>query len=151
MSDAAPAAAPAKKSAEAGTNIAITTATDQHINIFVPEDPSGKVTVKKTDGVKIVESDSDKADKNADVKKAIGDKIKGKLVKKAMKDSSSDDDSSDESDSGKKKIAKAGKKIKDAKAKSAKMKKALNKAGHQKAQVGAVAMTEDEIMDLLSD
>ena len=67
------AVAPSKKSAEAGTNIAITTATDQHINIFVPEDPSGKVTVKKTDGVKIVESDSDKADKNADVKKAIGD------------------------------------------------------------------------------
>ena len=75
---------------------------DQHINIFVPEDPSGKVTVKKTEGVKIVESDSDKADKNADVKKAIGDKIKAKLVHKAIKDDS--DDSSDSSDGHKKKI-----------------------------------------------
>lgn len=95
-------AAPVKKSGDAGTNIAITTATDQHINIFVPEDPSGKVTVKKTEGVKIVESDSDKADKNADVKKAIGDKIKAKLVHKAIKDDS--DDSSDSSDGHKKKI-----------------------------------------------
>ena len=116
-------AAPVKKSGDAGTNIAITTATDQHINIFVPEDPSGKVTVKKTEGVKIVESDSDKADKNADVKKAIGDKIKAKLVHKAIKDDS--DDSSDSSDGHKKKIRAQQKKIKDAKARSGKMKKAL--------------------------
>ena len=116
-----PAATPVKKSGDAGTNIAITTATDQHINIFVPEDPSGKVTVKKTEGVKIVESDSDKADKNADVKKAIGDKIKAKLVHKAIKDDS-DDDSSDSSDGHHKKIKKQQKKIKSAKAKSGKMK-----------------------------
>ena len=97
-----------KKNAEAGTNIAITTAMDQHINIFVPEDPDGKVTVKKTEGVKIVESDSDKADKNADVKKAIGDKIKGKLVKKAMKDDSGDDSGSDKKSKDKKKSKKHG-------------------------------------------
>ena len=119
-------AAPVKKSGDAGTNIAITTATDQHINIFVPEDPSGKVTVKKTEGVKIVESDSDKADKNADVKKAIGDKIKAKLVHKAIKDDS--DGSSDSSDGHNKKIRAQQKKIKDAKAKSAKQRKALENA-----------------------
>lgn len=72
-------------SADKGTNIAITTATDQHINIWVPENPNAKVTVKKTEGVKIVESDSDKVDKNAEIKKAIGDKIRGELVKKALK------------------------------------------------------------------
>ena len=115
-----------KKNPAAGTNIAITTAMDQHINIFVPEDPDGKVTVKKTEGVKIVESDSDKADKNADVKKAIGDKIKGKLVKKAMRD----DDSEDSADAGK------GKKDK-------------KKSKHHKlAQTAAVPMTEDEILAL---
>lgn len=114
-----PAPAPAKKSGDAGTNIAITTATDQHINIFVPEDPAGKVTVKKTEGVKIVESDSDKADKNADVKKAIGDKIKAKLVHKAIKDDS-DSGSSSSSEGHHKKISSQQKKIKDAKAKSAK-------------------------------
>ena len=144
-----PAATPAKKSGDAGTNIAITTATDQHINIFVPEDPSGKVTVKKTEGVKIVESDSDKADKNADVKKAIGDKIKAKLVHKAIKDDS-DDSSSDSSDGHHKKIKKQQKKIKNAKAKSGKMKNALNHAAKNKklAQTGAVAMTEEEILAL---
>jgi len=131
--EAKPAAAPVKKSGDAGTNIAITTAYDQHINIFVPESPDGKVTVKKTEGVKIVESDSDKADKNADVKKAIGDKIKAKLVNKAIKDDS-DDSSSDSSDGHHKKIKKQQKKIKDAKAKSGKMKKALENAakhGHK--------------------
>ena len=116
---------------DAGTNIAITTATNQHINIFVPEDPSGKVTVKKTEGVKIVESDEDKADKNKDVKKAIGDKIKGKLVKKAMKDSSSSSSSgssSSDSDGAKSKIKDASKKVKAAKARSKKMKKELSNA-----------------------
>lgn len=150
-----PAAAPAKKSGDAGTNIAITTATDQHINIFVPEDPSGKVTVKKTDGVKIVESDSDKADKNADVKKAIGDKIKAKLVNKAIKDDD-DDESSGSSDGHHKKIRGQQKKIKDAKAKSGKMKKALENAAkgshHKKmAQTGSLAMTEEEILALTQD
>ena len=51
----------------------------------MPENPNAKVTVKKTEGVKIVESDSDKVDKNAEIKKAIGDKIRGELVKKALK------------------------------------------------------------------
>ena len=127
---------------------------DQHINIFVPEDPDGKVTVKKTEGVKIVESDSDKADKNADVKKAIGDKIKGKLVKKAMRDSDSEESAG--SDGGKKKIKRAADDIKRAKAKSGKMKSALDAAAkhskdkhhHQHAQTGAVAMTEEEILAL---
>ena len=144
-------AAPVKKSGDAGTNIAITTATDQHINIFVPEDPSGKVTVKKTEGVKIVESDSDKADKNADVKKAIGDKIKAKLVHKAIKDDS--DDSSDSSDGHHKKIKAQQRKIKEAKAQSAKQKKALENASkkHKKlAQTKAEAMTEDEILALVN-
>jgi len=120
----------------------------------VPEDPSGKVTVKKTEGVKIVESDSDKADKNADVKKAIGDKIKAKLVHKAIKDDS-DNDSSDTSDGHHKKIRKQQKKIKDAKAKSGKMKKALESAAKSKhhknkklAQTKAEAMTEAEILAL---
>lgn len=124
-------ASPAKKSGEAGTNIAITTATDQHINIFVPEDPDGKVIVKKTDGVKIVESDSDKADKNADIKKAVGDKIRGKLVKKAMNDSSDDDSSSGDSDAGDKSIAKAAHKIKKAKGKSKRLTKAITAASHK--------------------
>lgn len=81
---AASTGAPLRRSGDKGTNIAITTATDQHINIWVPEDPNAKVTVKKTEGVKIVESDSDKVDKNSEIKKAIGDKIKGELVKKAL-------------------------------------------------------------------
>lgn len=93
----------------------------------MPEDPAGKVTVKKTEGVKIVESDSDKGDKNADVKKSIADKIKKDLVHKAIKDDSSDS-SSDSSDGHHKKIKKQQKKIKDAKAKSKKMKGALEHA-----------------------
>mmetsp|Transcript_11647 Transcript_11647/g.14738 ORF Transcript_11647/g.14738 Transcript_11647/m.14738 type:complete len:206 (-) Transcript_11647:635-1252(-) len=76
--------APSGGKQERGTNIAITTATDQHINIWVPENPNAKVSVKKTEGVKIVESDSDKVDKNAAIKAAIGDKIRGELVKKAL-------------------------------------------------------------------
>ena len=121
----------------------------------MPEDPSGKVTVKKTEGVKIVESDSDKADKNADVKKAIGDKIKAKLVHKAIKDDS-DDDSSDSSDGHHKKIKRQQKKIKNAKAKSGKMKKALESAakgskhhkGKIRAQTKAETMTEAEILGI---
>ena len=120
----------------------------------MPEDPAGKVTVKKTEGVKIVESDSDKADKNADVKKAIGDKIKAKLVHKAIKDDS-DDDSSDSSDGHHKKIKRQQKKIKNAKAKSGKMKKALDNAAKKKkhgkkyAQTKAETMTEAEILALV--
>ena len=124
----------------------------------MPEDPAGKVTVKKTEGVKIVESDSDKADKNADVKKAIGDKIKAKLVHKAIKDDS-DDDSSDSSDGHHKKISRQQKKIKNAKAKSGKMKKALESAaksgkhhkGKKYAQTKAETMTEAEILALVGD
>jgi len=50
----------------------------------VPENPNESVRVKKTEGVKIVESDSDKVEKNAEIKKAIADKLKGELMKKAL-------------------------------------------------------------------
>ena len=74
---------PAGGAKERGTNIAITTPSDQHITIYVPENPNAKVTIKKTENVRIVEND-DAVDKNAEIKKAIGDKIRGELVKKAL-------------------------------------------------------------------
>lgn len=42
-----------KNGKQKGTNIAITTATDQHIDIFVPENPAKRVTVHKTEGVAV--------------------------------------------------------------------------------------------------
>lgn len=133
----------------------------------MPEDPKGKVTVKKTEGVHIVESDSDAADPNKEVKKALGDKIRGELVKQVMTggadddgdddgdDDDDDDDSEvDSSDSGKEKIKKAAKKIKEAKGKKKKTKKALEKASKKKskkdelAQVGSVALTEQDMLEL---
>lgn len=136
----------------------------------MPEDPKGKVTVKKTEGVHIVESDSDAADPNKEVKKALGDKIRGELVKQVMTggaddggdddgddDDDDDDDSEvDSSDSGKEKIKKAAKKIKEAKGKKKKTKKALEKASKKSkkskkdelAQVGSVALTEQDMLEL---
>lgn len=138
--------APAKKpGADQGTNIAITTATDQHINIFVPED-GGPVKVKKTDGVKIVESDSDRADKNKDVKKAISDKIKGQLVKKAVRDTTTEDD--EVSSDVDKKLKNVSKQISNSKRKTQEMKEHLEKESkrtHKHAQVAAQEMTEAEI------
>jgi len=51
-----------KNGKQKGTNIAITTATDQHIDIFVPENPAKRVTVHKTEGVAVQESDDDHLD-----------------------------------------------------------------------------------------
>ena len=77
----------------------MTTATNQHINIFVPEDPEGKVMVEKTQDVKIVEDDSDNEDAKGQVKKAIGEKIRSKLVKKVLGDSDGNEsESSGDSD-----------------------------------------------------
>ena len=131
---------------EKGTNIAITTATDQHIQIWVPENPNSRVSVKKTEGVKIVESDSDKVDKNAEIKKAIGDKIRGELVKKALSSSApkkeKEDEKADEDDLKKKKDALAA--VQNERKKIDKQISNL----HSKAQTGAQAMTEAEILAL---
>ena len=139
--------APPGAGKEKGTNIAITTATDQHIQIWVPENPNAKVSVKKTEGVKIVESDSDKVDKNAEIKKAIGDKIRGELVKKALSTSApkkkeEEDDKADKDDLQKKKDALAA--VQNERKKIDKQITNL----HSKAQTGVQAMTEDEIMAL---
>ena len=129
-----------------GTNIAITTATDQHINIFVPQDPACAVAVKKTEGVKIVESDSDKGGANEAVRKALQAKVKSSLTKATLNDLS-DDDNADEADD--KDIKAMEKKIKAAKEKSAELAKKLKGAAPKKlAQTGAIQMTEDEILSL---
>ncbi len=46
----------------------------------------------------IVESDSDKADAEGDVKKAIGEKIRGKLVKKVLNSDSESESTGDSDD-----------------------------------------------------
>ena len=142
--------APAGGKNERGTNIAITTATDQHINIWVPENPNAKVSVKKTEGVKIVESDSDRVDKNAAIKQAIGDKIRGELVKKALsKDAGKKKD--EEKEAEKKKVEKAEANLKSAKAESERIKKMIEEGGKSStnaAQTEAVGLTEAEIYEM---
>jgi len=149
----------AGKTGGAGTNIAITTATDQHINIFVPENPTSKVTVKKTNGVKIVESDSDNCGANDATKKALMAKVKTSLSKAAVKgDTSESSDSASDKDGA---IKRMENKIKAAKKKSAEMATKLKSASGKskgkdakgkssKAQVAASPMTEAEIMALTS-
>jgi len=85
----------------------------------VPEDPAGKVTVKKTSGVKIVESDSDKGGAGDATKKALMAKIKTSLSKAAVKGETSE--SSDQGSDKDGAIRKMEKKIKAAKKKSAEM------------------------------
>ena len=55
----------------------------------------------------IVESDSDKADADGDIKKAIGEKIRGKLVKKVLNSDSESSESSGDSDDANSRIKNA--------------------------------------------
>lgn len=132
-----------------GTNIAITTATNQHINIFVPQDPKCDVAVKKTEGVKIVESDSDCGGANEAVRKALQAKVKSSLTKAVINDAA-DDGAEAEADD--KEVKKIEKEIKAAKTKSAELSQQLKKAGgagaKKLAQTSAVPMTEEEILAL---
>ena len=134
----------------------MTTATNQHINIFVPEDPEGKVMVEKTQDVKIVEDDSDNEDAKGQVKKAIGEKIRSKLVKKVLGDSDGNEsESSGDSDDANSRIRSAQKRIDAAKKKSHHYKSAMDKhtdrsrKHHSRyAQTDAQPLTENEILAL---
>ena len=56
----------------------------------MPQDPACAVAVKKTEGVKIVESDSDKGGANEAVRKALQAKVKSSLTKATLNDLSDD-------------------------------------------------------------
>lgn len=75
------------KKTDKGTNISITTATDQHIQIWVPEDGHKAVTVRKTDGVRVVESDDENmGDKESLMSGKITQKITDQLLRNTMQE-----------------------------------------------------------------